>query len=320
MSKSRESAKTGLLAGAVGLAKLPGIFWSFSRLGYEKRARGFAADESMVGKTVAITGANSGIGRAAAENMVRRGARVYLLCRNRERGEEACRDIQAQSNEGGSAELILVDMAHLQSVRDAAAQIDGPELSALLHNAGALHKERQLTPEGLEPDFALHLAGPHLLTKLLRPQLRACRGRVIFVSSGGMYSEKFSLAATDWESREYDGVRAYAIVKRGQVILTRLWAEAEAEIEFHAMHPGWVDTPGVETSLPRFYRRLRRWLRTPAQGADTATWLASAAALPASSGQFWLDREPVTSYLLPNTREEPGEPAKLWSALEAASG
>ena len=310
----------GATSSLVGLVKMPGIFWSFSKLGYQKRSAKFEDTEiSLKGKTVAITGANSGIGRAAAERMISLGARVWLLCRNPERGAAALQDIRELAKYGGSAELAIVDMADLASIRHVVDAIDTEHLDALIHNAGSLQDERVVTQDGFEFDFALHLAGPHLLTKLLQPKLGICRGRVIFVSSGGMYSERFSLAATDWSDRSYDGVKAYAQVKRGQIILTSLWAQHDSSIDVHAMHPGWVDTPGVETSLPRFYRRMRRWLRTPAQGADTIVWLAGANHLPAGSGQFWLDREQAAIHILPHTREARDEPERLWLALEAAT-
>ncbi len=304
----------------MGALKAPAIFWSFSRLGFASRAKRF--DDTgmhLRGKTVVITGANSGIGLAAAEAMIARGAHVQLVCRNRQRGQAALQRVSACSAEGGSAHLLLADLADLSSVRALAGELAAVEIDVLIHNAGSLETTRRLTPAGLEFDLALHLVGPYLLTTLLLPALRDRRGRVLFVSSGGMYSARLSLDAMRWEGRVYDGVRAYAQVKRAQVALVEDWAAREPEVEFHAMHPGWVDTPGVESSLPRFYRSTKRWLRTPAQGADTIVWLASQQPLPAASGSFWLDRESVTRYLLPCTRESALEREALWTALQEAS-
>ena len=159
----------GATSSLVGLVKMPGIFWSFSKLGYQKRAAKFDDTELILkGKTVAITGANSGIGRAVAERMIALGARVWLLCRNPERGEAELREIRELAQHGGSAELAIVDMADLASIRSVVNTIDAEQLDALIHNAGSLQDERVVTQDGLEFDFALHLAGPHLLTKLLQ--------------------------------------------------------------------------------------------------------------------------------------------------------
>ncbi len=308
----------GVAAKAMALARMPGIFHSFSRLGYRKRSKQFnGSGLRLTGKTVAITGANSGIGLAAAEAMVAIGANVVLLCRSRERGEAALRHVRSLAKHGGSAQLKIVDMTSLASIRTLATTLSSDPIHALVHNAGSLNAKRVVTCDELEFDFALHVAGPHLLTHLLMDRLRAATGRVIFVSSGGMYSERFSLAANDWAHRPYDGVRAYAQAKRAQVVLASLWAEHEPAVGVYAMHPGWVDTPGVEVALPKFYRRMRRWLRTPAEGADTIVWLAACASLTEASGSLWLDRRVVSKHLLPGTAEPDEERTKLWSLLQS---
>ena len=306
------------LSPLVGALKAPSIFWSFSRIGYQRRAAKFSGDDiEAKGKTVLVTGANSGLGFAACETLIASGARVIMLCRNPGRGEEALRTIRKLSQHGGSAELVIADMSSLHSIREMAKALPADPIHALVHNAGSLNDSRRTTDDGLEFDFALHVAGPFLLTMLLAEHLRVAQGRVIFVASGGMYSERFSMAANDWADRPYDGVKAYAHVKRAQVVLASLWDEHEVGFAVYAMHPGWVDTPGVATSLPRFYKRLRRWLRTPHEGADTIVWLAVAATAPSPTGAFWFDRNAVSSHMLPNTREDAHERSALWAALQA---
>ncbi|HVO25553.1 MAG TPA: hypothetical protein VMW56_18185, partial [Candidatus Margulisiibacteriota bacterium] len=92
----------------------------------------------------------------------------------------------------------------------------------------------------------------------------------------------------------------------------------------HAMHPGWADTPSVRSSIPRFWRLMRKRLRTPEQGADTLVWLAAAppAALPVAlpSGQFWFDRAPQPTHLLPFTTERPRDRARLWRTCKRLAG
>jgi hypothetical protein len=82
------------------------------------------------------------------------------------------------------------------------------------------------------------------------------------------------------------------------------------------MHPGWVDTPGIESSLPGFHSLTKSILRTPEQGADTIVWLASAKEAGLSSGRFWLDRRPRETVVFPKTRESEAERQTLWNKLE----
>ena len=98
---------------------------------------------------------------------------------------------------------------------------------------------------------------------------------------------------------------AYARAKRGLMILTEEWAErwSNSGIVVKAIHPGWADTPGVETALPAFYRATRQVLRTPEEGADTAVWLAASTEAAGVSGRFWLDREQHPSHLSNSKRE-----------------
>ena len=184
------------LSPLVGALKAPSIFWSFSRIGYRRRAAQFRDDDiEAKGKTVLVTGANSGLGFAACKTLIAGGAKVIMLCRNPDRGESALRTIRKHAQQGGSAELVIADMSSLDSIRAMAKARLADPIHALVHNAGSLNDSRRTTDDGLEFDFALHVAGPYLLTKLLAENLRAAHGRVIFVASGGMYSERFSMAA-----------------------------------------------------------------------------------------------------------------------------
>src|ERR1700722_6154506 len=96
--------------------------------------------------------------------------------------------------------------------------------------------------------------------------------RVITVTSAGMLTEGLSL---DFDNREaFDGVKVYAQTKRMQQVLTEVWAKKSRHFNFYVPHPGWLDTPGVATSLPSFYRMMKNKLRTVGQGADTIVWAA----------------------------------------------
>ena len=305
------------------------VVFSFDRSGFLRHARSFRAgdlDGDLTGRVCLVTGANSGIGREAATGLASRGAEVWLLCRDRRRGEEAVTSIR-QATGNRRVHLEVVDVSHLAAVRAFAARFAPTRVDVLIHNAGVLPATRLETPDGLELTLATNVIGPFLLTHLLRGKLAAAGGaRVIFVSSGGMYAQRLSLDDLQWTQRPFDGVTAYAQTKRMQVILTELLARrwARAGIVVHAMHPGWADTPSVRSSIPRFWRLMRKRLRTPEQGADTLVWLAAAppAALPVAlpSGQFWFDRAPQPTHLLPFTTERPRDRARLWRTCKRLAG
>ena len=124
------------------------------------------------------------------------------------------------------------------------------------------------------------------------------------MSSGGMYTAKLTVSGLQMSGRDYKGAEQYARAKRAQVALNEEWAArfGHAGIHFHALHPGWADTPGVDVSLPTFSKMMRPLLRTAEQGADTLVWLAADDAALASNGLFWLDRRPRSTHKLPSTR------------------
>ena len=130
--------------------------------------------------------------------------------------------------------------------------------------------------------------------------------RVLFVSSGGMYTRR--LDVDDLQSRRgtYDGRVAYARTKRAEVVLAERWAAALAGtgVVVHAMHPGWADTPGIKSSLPAFQRIMRPLLRTPEQGADTIVWLAAAEEPGRTTGRFWCDRHVRATHRLARTQRD----------------
>ena len=142
----------------------------------------------------------------------------------------------------------------------------------------------------------------------------APNGRVITMSSGGMYAQRLDVTALDPHPEDHDGVKAYARAKRAQVELARLWdlRHEGSGVRFVTMHPGWVATSGLDSGLPGFARLVRPMLRTPQQGADTAVWLASAPPATLTEGRFWLDRRPRREHLVPWTHSASAEPDRLW--------
>lgn len=289
------------------------VLFSFDGTGYRRHARAWTDPApDLRGQRVAVTGANQGLGRAAARQLGAWGAEVWMVCRSRERGTQARDELRAEL--GDRFHLALADTGRLADVRALPAAL--PErLDALVHNAGALLDAREETPEGLERTFATHVAGPFLLSHLLRERLAG--GRLVWVSSGGMYAQR--LRVDDLQSRRgYDGVVAYARMKRAQVVLAEQLAARWPEVWVASMHPGWADTQGVRQALPTFRRLLRATLRTAEEGADTVAWLAAAPRGP--SGRFWFDRREAPTHLLPGTRESDADRQALWDAVVAATG
>ena len=282
---------TDLLDGAMDRALVVG----YTRIGSGLRRRWWPADaapDALMGKRVLVTGATAGIGLAMAQAFAGLGATVYLLGRNADKVRHRVAEI---SDEIPGADVVgeVCDVSDLEAVTNWCADFAGrvPALNGLVHNAGLMPKERILTREGHEVQLATHILGPHLMTELLLPLLRAAHGAsVVFVSSGGMYSTP--LVVDDLESsHEYNGVRSYARTKRMQVVLADSWARrlAGTDIRVESMHPGWVDTPGVAEYLPRFRVITKPLLREVADGADTAVWLV-ATRPPSAPGHFWHDR------------------------------
>jgi NAD(P)-dependent dehydrogenase (short-subunit alcohol dehydrogenase family) len=303
---------------------LPGI-WRFTRLGYRAARRHWNPVSAYMGdRHVLVTGATSGVGLAAARELAALGARMTLVARNRKKAEATAADLKLETGNPHIA-VEICDLSVMKDVHALADRLlaDGRPIDVLINNAGALFNPRQTTPEGFEKSFALLLLGPYILTERLQPLLAAAGdARVVNVSSGGMYSQKIRVRDLQSERGEYSGSVAYARAKRGLMILTEEWAERWEQdgITVNAMHPGWADTPGVETALPAFHRATAKLLRTPEEGADTIVWLAVATEAGRVSGQFWLDREQHPSHITSRTRESAEDRSQLLQTLEELQG
>lgn len=297
------------------------VVGSFSRIGLA--ARGHLLPEFTVGEPSArgqlavVTGATSGLGLATATGLARRGMSVHFLARNPAKAKQAQQLIKAAAAPGAEVSYGLADVEDLDSVRRFASDTGSAHerIDVLIHNAGAMHTRYQTGASGIELTVTGHVLAPFLLTHLLLPALAtAAPARVITVSSGGMYTQRLDMASLVMPASGYHGATAYARAKRAQVTLNREWARryAGTGVAFHAMHPGWADTPGVVSSLPRFHQLMKPILRSPQQGADTIEWLAAAPADELGSGKFWHDRRPRSQYRLPRTRESGAAAAQLW--------
>ncbi len=299
----------------------------YSRLGHLARRGGFAPLPRMEGRTVLVTGGTAGLGRAAAQQCAQLGARVLVLARDEARGRKAVGEIAA-ATQNPDVELVLGDLSDQASLRVAAADVAGrvDALHVLVNNAGVMSSTREETGDGIELTFATNVLGTFLLTERLLPLLRTSSpARIVTVTSGGMFAQALELDDPQAQRGDYDGTGAYARSKRAEMVLTTEWARRleGTGLVAHAMHPGWADTPGVQSSLPRFAKVMGPLLRTVDEGADTITWLAAAAEPARCTGRLWHDRQPRAQHRIPTThgsRDDGRRLVELCRSLTGESG
>ena len=304
---------------------------SFARIGFAVRARAQhwpdLATYDLSGRVVLVTGATSGLGLATARLLSRVGATVVVHGRDPEKVAR----VRAELSEHGAGRRIhtvVADLADLSSVEEAASELRSrfARLDAVIHNAGTMHEKRTITVDGIESTVAVHVVAPFALTNRLLDRLRAARpGRVLTMSSGGMYAADLTVDGLEMSDSDYRPATQYAIAKRAQVALNEVWAGLvpPSDVVFHAAHPGWADTPGVSQSLPRFARLVGPLLRPPEQGADTIAWLAADDGPPRSTtGLFWHDRRARAIHRLSRTRRSDTAETRrrLWDWCVARSG
>ena len=289
------------------------------------------------GRVLLITGASSGIGRAASVELARLGADLWLVGRDERRLAEAVA-AASEAGTGGRIEGALVDLTDERDVCSLAAHVarTAARLDGLVHNAGVMVPNYRTASDGTELTVATHVLAPFRLSCRLFPLLvRVGAPVIVIVSSGGMYTQRFGVTSMEMAPDEYRGVRAYARAKRAQVVLAAEWTRrwGRRGLASYAMHPGWVDTPGLSSGLPSM-ARLGPVLRTPPQGADTLVWLAADGPRreggrqdhrePASPGGIWLDRRRRAEYYLPGTRRSAAEQRldgeQLWEWCRARTG
>lgn len=297
------------------------VVGSFTSIGHKTRSRSWSPiDEAALdGQVLVITGATSGIGMEVARNAARYGARIRLIARNPEKAEQLRDQLIADAGHD-DIRYYLADLSLVSEVQRVAEQILAaePEIHILINNAVILPAERTMTVEGLELAHSTNLVAPFLLTNTLIPRLVASApARIINVISGGMYTQGLELDDLNNQEGDYRGSVAYAQAKRGLMVLTKQWSEqlAGTGVTVNATHPGWVDTPGVQHSLPGFHRIMRPLLRTTEQGADTILWLAASETGGRDSGKLWHDRTVRSEYKLKKTIETAGDRNRLWQAL-----
>ena len=298
------------------------VVFSFDRTGYQRHARGFNDDhlKDVHGdRHIVITGGNSGIGFSAAMQCAQAGAAVTSIGRNPERTQAAADSIRQHTH--GQISWEICDVSELSSVRRLAQRLK--PMDVLVHNAGDMIHRLEHTDDGIERITATHVVGPYVLMEALRSdgKLGGQRdARVIFVSSGGMYTQSLSVEGLHRFDKAYDGIRHYALTKRAQVTLADSLdrdADWSPRIRCASMHPGWVDTPALSRAMPTFKRITNAILRTPSQGADTIVWLAlTALSNWSSESRFYFDRRPSPAHLNKRTAQGGDAPDLLRTYLK----
>jgi NAD(P)-dependent dehydrogenase (short-subunit alcohol dehydrogenase family) len=247
---------------------------------------------------VIITGATSGIGRAAAMRLAETGARLTITARNQDRGRSVAAEITALA--GSEVAVLPVDFADLSSVRRAAQAYrdTNDDLAVLVNNAGTVVGRRTTTVDGHETTLATNHLGPFLFTNLLTDLLiSSAPSRVINTSSVAHTYAKEGIVFDDlgFDNRRYKFMEVYGHSKLANILHA---AELNARygddgITAVAIHPGVVRTGlGSGTSLLVRLTNLvaGRWMRTPDDGADTIVWLATEPSLDVSAGIYFEDR------------------------------
>lgn len=293
-----------------GAMFFPMFLPSFSKLGYHARSvLSGALSPDFSGQTWLVTGASDGIGREIALSAAGFGARVVCVARSKDRLADLSDSVAERIEDAGidrePGEIVPhpEDLSLMSNVQSLATGLSEP-IDVLVNNVGVMFDRPQTTSEGLDTAFAVNLLGHYVLTSELAESGNLQPGSaVINMSSGGMYNVPLKISSLQRQDR-YNGTIAYAYHKRAQVELNAYWRLTQADrYSSYVMHPGWVATPGVETSMPGFYRVMSPLLRDPAAGADTAIWLADNRPEQRKSGGIWLDRFWRSAHYLPGTRD-----------------
>ena len=258
-----------------------------------------APNTGAAGKVCVITGANSGIGYEAALGLARDGARVVMVCRNRQRGEAAHKRLVRIVNDA-QTDLMIADLSSLRQVRALASDLSVayPEVDVLVNNAGVYRARPEMSEEGFERTMAVNHLAHFLLTNLLLLPLRAGKARVITVTSGSHRLAKLKRKPLDEIIKsvgDYSGVQAYADSKLANLLFSFELARREPDLTAIALHPGVLSTRiwNQNSNLLSFTMRLvKPFMERPAIGGGRIRRLSTAPEFSSATGRFYnRDRE-----------------------------
>jgi NAD(P)-dependent dehydrogenase (short-subunit alcohol dehydrogenase family) len=239
----------------------------------------------LEGKTCLITGANSGIGKETALALAQMKANVVMVCRNKEKGEAARREIEKKAG-NASIDLLLCDLSSLADVRSLAGEVRNrhPQLHVLVNNAG-LFSFSGKTGDGFETTFAVDYLAPFLLTNLLLELLKASiPSRIVNVSSVGHYGGHIDLEAIQ-KGGGATGWGAYSNSKLALVMFTyELAGRLQGTgVTANCLHPGAVAT-GIWRIPPAL---VRPFMKSAKEGAETSIYLASSPEVEGVTGKYF---------------------------------
>ena len=252
-------------------------------------------------KTIIVTGANSGIGKAAAIQLAKLGAAVVMACRSKERGLQALDEVR-HASQSSKVAMMQVDLSSQSSIRQFVAEFEKrhEHLNVLIHNAANFdhtQKKPVLSSDGIETIFATNHLGPFLMTYLFLDLLKVSSpSRVITVASKGLISYPFLDIEFDnlYGERKFSLQHAYYHSKQAQVMFTFDLAERlrETGVSVHCVRVGNVAIPNERLAhLPQWMLKLyevkRRFSTTPEKMAETYVWLAAGPITELKTGGYW---------------------------------
>jgi len=277
----------------------------------------------MQGRTVIVTGGNSGVGKATATALAAAGAETVITARSESRGRQALDDIRRDSG-SDRVGLVVFDLADLASVRDGADQLLDrcPEIHVLVNNAGLVLSQRTETRDGFETTFATNHLGPFYLTQLLTDRLVASApARVVNVASTAHRSARHGVGFDDLQSeKRYSAMNAYSRSKLANILFTNELARrlAGTGVTANSAHPGTVatgfarddDASGI---LAFGIKVIKPFVLTPEKGARTSVYLASSPEVADVTGQYFVKCRPRSPSA---AARDPEAAARLWSVSE----
>lgn len=259
-----------------------------------------------------VTGPSSGIGKATALALARLGYHVVAAGRSEERTVPV---VEQMVGEGGSAEFLSLDLASLDSAREAAGRFaeSGRTLDVLVNNAG-VGVGRGMTVDGFQLQFGVNHLGHFLLTHELHDAFRPGTRIVQVTSAAHFNADGIDFERVKTPTRSLFGWKEYGVSKLANVLFVRELARRHPELHSYAVHPGTTDTAIIPGWVRPF---LRRRLFTPEQGAETVIWCAVSEEVSEETGQYYRNKE---SRAPSQTAQDDSLAAELWARSEQWCG
>ena len=255
------------------------------------------SDWDVKNKRIVITGATSGIGRAAATALARQGAEITIVCRSRRKGEAVVAEICEMAPQAG-VDIVICDFEKLSDVRAAAERLlaDSRPIDVLFNNAGVLHLKRELTVDGIERTFAVNHLGYFLLTTLLLERMQESEAaRVVSTASIAHKAVKGRIDFDDLQGEKgYRAFRNYGITKLANILFTHELAKRceGTSVTANCFHPGLVASGFASNNgiLAKLLLPLIALLaRSNEKGAETGVYLCASPEASAHSGRYFFD-------------------------------